>query len=134
MDYNNNDNQYNNTYNQSQQTNYNNQYGAYNQNTQGAYNQTQQPYYQQVVSPEMKQAENFAVASLVLGILSLIGIFPCGIAGIILGVSSKKKKPVNNSMATIGIVLSIISLSIVVLAILFWIIMAVAVMGAVGTL
>lgn len=103
---------YQNSYNQPQngcQNNYNyNQQQGY----QNGYNQPQQ-YYQEPAD----NSRGFAIASLVLGILSF---FCCGtvcsILGLVFGIISRKKNPVNNSMATAGIVLSIIAL---VLGIIF---------------
>ncbi|MCI6653471.1 MAG: DUF4190 domain-containing protein [Ruminococcus sp.] len=106
---------YQNSYNQPQngyQNNYNyNQQQGY----QNGYNQPQQ-YYQEPAD----NSKGFAVASLVLGIVSF---FCCGsvcsIVGLILGIMSRKKKPVDNGMATAGIVLSIIALVIWAIA-LIW--------------
>lgn len=113
--YNNQNNGYNNdNYNQYNQQ-YNNQYNnQYNQQ----YNQPYQyPQYQE--QPE-QPGRGFAIASLVLGIVSF---FCCGticsILGIIFGVISKQRQKENNGMATVGIVLSIITL---VLGIVFTII------------
>lgn len=64
-----------------------------------------------------------AIASLVLGIVSLVCIFfgygallgiVLGIIGIVLGVSAKKEQP--SGMATAGLVLSIISVALCALA------------------
>ena len=63
---------------------------------------------------------NYAIAGLVLGILSIVLCWvptisilalPCGIVGIILSVKGRKIE-VKKSMATAGMVLSIIGLSI----------------------
>lgn len=83
--------------------------------------QQQQPPYQQPnqftppaqppVDPEEKTAKGFAVASLVLGILSL---FCCGvilsIPGAVFGILSLNKKKEQNGMAIAGIILSAIGL------------------------
>ena len=61
--------------------------------------------------PEQDKNDGLAVASLVLGILSL---FCCGIVtglvGVILGIISFGKKRQNNSMAVVGIGLSVIGM------------------------
>ena len=105
-------------FNQNNQNNQNNQYNQYNQQYDQQYNQPNQ------YPPDQEQPEqpgrNFAIASLVLGIVSF---FCCGticsILGIIFGVISKQRQKENNGMATAGIVLSIITL---VLGIIFTII------------
>ena len=101
-------NQQNNQYNQSQynQQQYNqqqyNQPNNYNNYNNYAPNQYQQP---------QDNSRGLAIASLVLGIVSL---FCCGsvcsIVGIVLGILSRSKKSTDNGMATAGIVLSIIGL------------------------
>ncbi len=103
-------NQYN-QYNQQPQPDYSNQYNQYNQQPQ----QYNDPYYNQQYpqynEPQNDNSRGFAIASLVLGIVSF---FCCGsvcsILGLIFGIISRKRKSVNNGMATAGIVLSIISL------------------------
>ena len=114
----NNQNPYNaqpqNSYNQPQngyQNNYNyNQQQGY----QNGYNQPQQ-YYQEPAD----NSKGVAIASLVLGIASFLCCGTvCSILGLVFGIISRKKNPVNNSMATAGIVLSIIAL---VLGIIFFI-------------
>ena len=103
---------YQNSYNQPQNSYQNNYNYNQQQGYQNGYNQPQQ-YYQEPAD----NSRGFAIASLVLGILSL---FCCGtvcsILGLVFGIISRKKNPVNNSMATAGIVLSIIAL---VLGIIF---------------
>lgn len=105
--------------------NQNNQPYQYQQG--GQYNPNQQmnqpinqPYQYQQFQEQPESGKNFAVASLVLGIVSF---FCCGticsILGIIFGVISKQRQKENNGMATAGIVLSIIAL---VLGIVFSII------------
>lgn len=101
-------NQQNNQYNQPQynQQQYNqqqyNQPNNYNNYNNYAPNQYQQP---------QDNSRGLAIASLVLGIVSL---FCCGsvcsIVGIVLGILSRSKKSTDNGMATAGIVLSIIGL------------------------
>lgn len=103
-------NQYN-QYNQQPQPDYSNQYNQYNQQPQ----QYNDPYYNQQYpqynEPQNDNSRGFAIASLVLGIVSF---FCCGsvcsILGLIFGIISRKRKSENNGMATAGIVLSIISL------------------------
>ena len=103
-------NQYN-QYNQQPQPDYSNQYNQYNQQPQ----QYNDPYYNQQYpqynEPQNDNSRGFAIASLVLRIVSF---FCCGsvcsILGLIFGIISRKRKSVNNGMATAGIVLSIISL------------------------
>ena len=65
------------------------------------------------------KTNNKAIASLVLGIISLVCIFfgygallgiILGVIGLVLGINAKKEQP--SSLATAGIVLSIIGLSI----------------------
>lgn len=87
------------------------------------YNPNQQYYYNQ---PELTNSKNFAIASLVLGILSIItceGIaFPivCGVLALIFGMKSKKEIPIGfpgRKLANAGYVLSIIGLSLTALSI-----------------
>ena len=85
----------------------------------GAPNQQYQPYpnnnmynNQYQVDPEEKKAQNFGVASLILGIVSF---FCCGlfsaIPGLVLGIVSIKKKKENNGLAVAGIIISSIPTS-----------------------
>ncbi|HBB27840.1 MAG TPA: hypothetical protein DC000_01065 [Clostridiales bacterium] len=69
------------------------------------------------------QSNGKAIASLVLGIVSLVCVFfgygailgiILGIIGIVLGISSKKEQP--SGMATAGLVLSIISVALCALS------------------
>lgn len=88
---------------------------------------------------EEKKSNGFAVASLVLGILSILSSFTIvwvgfgwlglvfGIVGIVMGVMAKKRNP--SGMATAGLVLSIIGTALC--SITF--IACVACIGAVGT-
>ena len=83
---------------------------------------------------EEKKSNGYAIAALVLGIVSIVFSFflqwlglILGIVGIILAVIAKKKNP--TGMATAGLVLSIIGT--VFCALLF--IACVACIGAVGT-
>ncbi|MGN0463023.1 MAG: DUF4190 domain-containing protein [Ruminococcus sp.] len=111
-DYSNNQNPYNSQPQNGYQNNYNyNQQNGY----QNGYNQPQQ-YYQEPAD----NSKGLAIASLVLGIVSF---FCCGsvcsIVGLVLGIMSRKKNPVNNGMATAGIVLSIIAL-VLWLVVVIW--------------
>jgi hypothetical protein len=108
------DNFNNNPNNNQQQNGY-----AQPQYNQPQYNQQQynQPQYnqpQQYVAPAQPadDSKGLAIASLVLGIVSLVCCGSvCSIVGLVLGIMSRKRKPENNGMATAGIVLSIISLA-----------------------
>ncbi len=63
--------------------------------------------------PAQQQKDSKAIASLVLGIVSCLccnPLFACSIIGIIMGIQSRKANPDNNTMATIGIVLSAIGI------------------------
>ena len=87
---------------------------------------------------EEKKSNGFAIAALVLGILSILSSFTImwlglgwiglilGIVGIVMGVMAKKKNP--TGMATAGLVLSIIG---TVLCAIFFI-ACVSCIGAVG--
>lgn len=86
-------------------------------------NNVQQPQYQPPVAPEQKPSNGLAIASLVLGILSIIMVFVyawvgiiCAIVGIVLAVVAKKQNP--SGLATAGLVLSIIALAICIIAII----------------
>lgn len=126
----------NNGFNNQNNNDYTNQYNQYNQpqqyeqpHEQQQYTQPQQQQYQPYGQPQQynepyfnqkypayqevedKSAKNFAIASLVLGIVSFFccGLI-CSILGLIFGILSRKRMPQNNGMATAGIVLSIIAL------------------------
>lgn len=108
-----------NNFNQNNQPYQYQQGGQYNPNQQ--MNQPiNQPYQYQQFQEQPESGKNFAIASLILGIVSF---FCCGticsILGIIFGIISKQRQKENNGMATAGIVLSIIAL---VLGIVFSII------------
>lgn len=144
-DYNEFDNQ-NNPYSSSQQSNYYEQQNQYNQSQQNQYGQSnyysQQTDYQnhynqpvdnayrqqQYVSYEQPSGKGFAIASLVLGIVSVCTC--CGglglltsVPGLIFGIVSRSKQKENNGMAVAGIILSaigvIISLVFIVTAIIY---------------
>lgn len=102
--------------------------------TQQPYNQ--QPYNQQPVQynvynnqtqidPEEKTAKNYGIASLVLGIVSLVccGLF-ASVPGLIFGILSLKKKKENNGMAIAGIVLSIIGIVLTIVGIIISVVYA----------
>lgn len=107
----------NNGYNQNNQ--YNQQYNQYDPNQQ--YNQPYQ-YTQYEAQPD-QSGRNFAIASLVLSIVSFVccGNTLCAILGIIFGAISRSRQKENNGMATAGLVISII---VLVLGIVFTIIAA----------
>ena len=74
--------------------------------------------YGQTPSSENKPNNNKAIASLVLGIVSVVCVFfgpgallgiILGIVGLILGINAKKEAPSN--MANAGVILSIISIA-----------------------
>ncbi len=102
--------QYQQPYGQQQDYNQYNQYNQYDQNYNQPYNQ---PYGQQYGSmyQEDKSIKRFAIASLVLGIVSF---FCCGIItsilAIIFGRISLNKQPMNNGLAKAGFILGIIGL------------------------
>ncbi len=72
-----------------------------------------------VQEQQVGEKKGFAIASLVLGIVAIVGgcfwylAIPCAIVGLILGVMANKVK--KTGMATAGIVLSIIALVLTVL-------------------
>lgn len=105
---------YNQQYQNNQQyPNYNRQYPDYNQQY-SDYN-GQYPMYEQ----PNQGGKGMAVASLVLGIVSFLCCgLPCSIVGLILGIISKKRQPMNNGMATAGIVLCIIGLVFTVISLI----------------
>ena len=101
--------QYQQTYGQPQQD-----YNQYNQNYNQQYQQPyNQPYGQQYgpMYQEDKSAKRFAIASLVLSIVSFLC---CGIItstlGIVFGSISLKKQPTNNGLAKAGLIVGIIGL------------------------
>lgn len=126
----------NNPYSNSQQSNYYEQQSQYNQSQ---YNQSQQNQYgqnnyysqqadyqnqynqpvgnayqqQQYASYEQPSGKGFAIASLVLGIVSVCtccgGLLP-SVLGLIFGIISKSKQSENNGMAIAGIILSSIGI------------------------
>lgn len=103
-----------NDYNQNNQQPY--QYDMNNQNNQ--YNQPYQyPQYQDIPEP----GKNFAIASLILSIVSIVccGNTICAILGIVFGVISRQRQKENNGMATAGIVISIITLVLGIIGIIF---------------
>ncbi|MCH5296177.1 MAG: DUF4190 domain-containing protein [Ruminococcus sp.] len=97
--------------------NQNNQPYQYQQGDQ--YNQNQ-PYQYQQYQEQPESGKNFAIASLVMGILSLVccGSFVFSILGIIFGVISKQRQKENNGMATAGLVLSIIAIALSIIGII----------------
>ena len=123
----------NNPYSNSQQSNYYEQQNQYSQSQQNQYGQknyySQQagsqrqnnypvgnPYHkQQFPSYEQPSGKGFAIASLVLGIVSVCtccgGLLP-SVLGLIFGIISKSKQSENNGMAIAGIILSSIGIVI----------------------
>ena len=105
------------TYSQPQQT--------YSQ-PQQAYEQPQQNYDQPASS-----GKGMAIASMVLGIISIPAIcfwivgLPCAIVGLILGILYNKKNE-HSPMATAGIVCSIITIALLVLVLILCIVGAVS--------
>jgi hypothetical protein len=88
----------------------------------------QAPNFGGQIPPQMPQqpqkgGAGLGIASMVLGILSIVFsccfyyiAFPCGIVGLILGAVSIKKGNAGKGMAITGVVLSIISLALAVVA------------------
>lgn len=77
-----------------------------------------QPYQAEV--PQKKNDGN-AIASLVLGIVSIVccnPLFAASIVGLVLGIKSRNANPDNNSMATAGIILSCIGIVVGIIAII----------------
>lgn len=123
----------NNPYSNSQQSNYYGQQNQYSQSQQNQYGQnnyySQQAGYQsqynqpvgnayqqqQYASYEQPSGKGFAIASLVLGIVSVCtccgGLLP-SVLGLIFGIISKSKQSENNGMAIAGIILSSIGIVI----------------------
>lgn len=123
----------NNPYSNSQQSNYYEQQNQYSQSQQNQYGQnnqySQQAGYQsqynqpvgnayqqqQYASYEQPSGKGFAIASLVLGIVSVCtccgGLLPSAL-GLIFGIISKSKQSENNGMAIAGIILSSIGIVI----------------------
>lgn len=85
-------------------------------------NYPQPQYYQQPPFYMPPPSKSLAVASMVLGIVSVVLLctvylgIPCSIVGLVLGIVAKKKN--QGGMATAGIVLSIISLALVAIIII----------------
>ena len=97
-------------------------------------NNVQSPQYQPPVAPEQKPSNGLAIASLVLGILSIIMVFVyawvgiiCAIVGIVLAVVAKKQNPS-------GLVLSIIALAICIISIIAVIACAGALLVTLGSM
>lgn len=110
------------------QNNFNQNNQPYQYQQDGQYNPNQQmnqpinqPYQYQQFQEQPESGKNFAIASLVLGIVTFVccGNIITAVLSIIFGIISKQRQKENNGMATAGIVLSIIAL---VLGIVFSII------------
>ncbi|RDU23600.1 DUF4190 domain-containing protein [Anaerosacchariphilus polymeriproducens] len=138
MNYNDNDwnpNSDQNTTNQNQNevpnnyTDSNQSYNNYPETQQGNnnYNNYQQSYnYNNNNAPEPTGSNGMAIASLVLGILSIPAVFCCcpifaGL-GLIFGILSKGNAPQRDSKATIGIIISSIGLVLAIIYIILIII------------
>lgn len=81
--------------------------------------------YQAEVQPQ-KEKDNKAIASLVLGIVSILccnPLFATSIVGIVMGIQSKKANPDNNTMATVGIILSAVGIVFGIIGIIVGVIM-----------
>lgn len=108
-----------NNFNQNNQYNQPYQYqqgGQYNPNQQ--FNQAYQyPQYQETPEP----GKNFAIASLVLGIVTLVccGNIITAVLGVIFGIISKQRQKENNGMATAGLIISIVGIVLWIIAIVF---------------
>lgn len=100
--------------------NYNNQ-NNHNNNNYTAQPVDYQPQTQVQQSNNTTQKQNTkAIVSLVMGILSVLccnPLFAASIVGIIMGVKSRAEKPENNTMATVGIILSIVGIVFMIIAI-----------------
>lgn len=103
-------------------------------------NNVQQPQYQPPVAPEQKPSNGLAIASLVLGILSIIMVFVyawvgiiCAIVGIVLAVVAKKQNPSGLATGRPGSG-SIIALAICIIAIIAVIACAGALLGTLGSM
>ena len=140
--------QYNNPYNQQPQQNAG-QYNPYSQSNQQQYNMPNNPYQQNYTYPQQgyaqqqsygmpyqrPQSTGMAVASLVLGIISIVmGLFMFAapvlflvpIIGIILGIVFKCKRfSVGKGLSTAGIITSSIGLAIPVILLIFVMVMLV---------
>lgn len=102
------------------------------------YYNSQEQLYQVYGAPELpelpeQQKNGLAIASLVLGIVSICCCagLPLGITGLILGIISKKKYPLNN-MAIVGIILSSLGIVWAISSIIFfggWFLAELAVSG-----
>ena len=99
----------------------------YYPNNKPPYNPQQQYYCNQTVTDNSK---NYAVASLVLGILSILtcgGIWfaiICGVLALVFSMKSKKEIPIGfpgRKLANAGYVLSIIGLSLAALTVFSWV-------------
>ncbi len=119
-------------YNQQYQNTYSNSYGQ--QYQEPVNNYQQQNYAQTAYNPDYVQnrkentGKGLGIASLVLGIVSVVtSFFCCGlfgiapIVGLILGIVSKSQKKENNGMAIAGIILSAVALVIVVIYLIIYI-------------
>lgn len=99
--------QYNNTYGTNQNNN------NYNQPDYSQQYNAQPQQYPVYNGEQYQKKDGKAIASFVL---SLVSLFCCGlfasIPGLILGIVSRKNRPMNNGLATAGIIISAISIGI----------------------
>ncbi len=85
-----------------------------------------------------KESNGYGVASMVLGIISILFFYIpflgliCGILGIIF--YNQQKKAFTDGITTAGLITSIIGLILSIIAILFWIIFATILMAILGAL
>lgn len=97
-----------------------------NNNTQGQY----QSYdtYNSFVQPKTNTSNGFQIASLVLGIVSIVGcccgvlVLPCAVVGLILGIIGMKKAKecgANSGMALAGIITSSVGIVIGLICVVF---------------
>lgn len=74
--------------------------------------------------PVIKRDSSFAIAALVLGILSIVGFgFLLGIPAIILATIALKNKTPNQSLSLAGLITGIIGTALSILVVLFFILM-----------
>lgn len=93
----------------------------------GTTEQPKKTTYQQYNQPKPRKDISFAISSLVIGIISFSGVCcfggVLGIIGLVLGIISLKKKEDAKAFSIVGIVLSVCSLIITILAIFVGVLM-----------
>lgn len=73
-----------------------------------------------MTTPKQNDSNDLAIASLILGVLSLSGLGPfAGIPAIITGIMALRKNSVNKAMAVAGIVTGAVSIVFALLIMLF---------------